>query len=56
MYPEEIIIFYLLLIKIALTTSEFLAEASGREDGRLGAPSHTQLWVFLQGVCPLREA
>lgn len=27
MYPEEIIIFYLLLIKIVLTTSGFLAEA-----------------------------
>lgn len=27
MYPEEIIIFYLLLIKIVLTTSGVLAEA-----------------------------
>ena len=54
-YPEEIIIFYLCLIKIALTASEFLAETSGREDGRLGALAKAHLWVFLQGVRPLRE-
>lgn len=34
-YPEEIIIFYLLLIKTVLTTSGFLAEPTGRDDGRL---------------------
>lgn len=43
MYPQEIIIFYLLLIKIALTASEFLAETSGREDGRLGALTKAHL-------------
>jgi len=42
-YPEEIIIFYLCLIKIALTASEFLAETSGREDGRLGALAKAHL-------------
>lgn len=34
MYPEEIIIFYLLLIKIVLTASGFLAEPTGKDDGR----------------------
>lgn len=43
MYPEEIIIFYLPLIKIVLTTSGFVAEPSGREDGRLGVPAKAQL-------------
>lgn len=34
-YPEEIIICYLLLIKVLLTTSGFIAEPTGRDGGRL---------------------